>query len=114
MSKRPEPHTQRDLIKPLEGFSQEAEKKIKDFGDYIRGMSPVDGVRCLGFLRKASRDMRDAANSLVATVDAHAQRVRWMKEANRKRRDLKRKRSCSLPFQNSGVECHDECQQRRD
>jgi hypothetical protein len=50
-------------------------------------MSPVDGVGCLGFLKKASRDMRNAANEFAATVEAHAQRVRWMKAAERKRRE---------------------------
>jgi hypothetical protein len=50
-------------------------------------MSPVDGIGCLGYLRKASRDVRDASKDLVAVVDAHAERVRWMKEAKRQDRE---------------------------
>lgn len=87
MNRQPKPHVQRDLIQPLERFYFETVDGMRPFERYINRMSPVDGVGCLGFLRKASRDMRDVANNFVATVDAHAQRVRRMKEANRKTRE---------------------------
>lgn len=87
MSKKPKPHVQRDLVEPLARFSLETIKGLKPFDDYIHSMSPVDSIGCLGFLKRSSRDIRDAANELVATVEAHAQRVRWMREADRKRRE---------------------------
>jgi hypothetical protein len=87
MNRKPKPHVRRDLIQPLERFCRNTVEGMRPFDRYVYFMSPVDGVGCLGFLRKASREMRDAANDFVATVDAHAQRVRWMKGANRKRRE---------------------------
>jgi hypothetical protein len=87
MNRKPKPHVRRLLVKPLERFYREMVKRMRPFDNYVSGMSPFDGVDCLGFLKKASREMRDAANEFVATVDDHAQRVKWMKEANRKRRE---------------------------
>jgi hypothetical protein len=87
MNRKPKPHVRRDLVKPLERFYRRTVEGMRPFDRYISGMSPVDGIGCLGFLKRASYEMRDAANEFVATVDAHAQRVRWMKEANRKRRE---------------------------
>lgn len=87
MSKRVEPHVRRNLITPLEDFSRDAVTRLNAFARHISGMSPVDGIGCLGYLRKASRDMRDASKELVAAVDAHATRVRWMKEAKRQSRE---------------------------
>lgn len=87
MGKRVKQHVRRELVRPLEEFSREAIARFDGFARHIYFMSPADGIGCLGYLRKASRDLRDASKELVATVDAHAQRVRWMKEANRKRRE---------------------------
>lgn len=87
MKRKPKPHVQRDLIRRLERFYRETVDGIRPFDKYISIMSPADGVGCLGFLKKASREMRDAAIEFVDTVDAHAQRVQWMKEAKRKRRE---------------------------
>jgi hypothetical protein len=87
MSKRAKPHVRQNLITPLEEFSRFAVTRLNDFARHISGMSPVDGIGCLGYLRKASRDVRDASKELVAAVDAHATRVRWMKEAKRKSRE---------------------------
>lgn len=87
MNRKPKPHVRRDLVQPLERFYRKMVEGMKPFDTYISGMSPVDGIGCLGFLKRASRDMRDAANDFAATVDAHAQRVLWMKETNRKRRE---------------------------
>jgi hypothetical protein len=87
MSKRVKPHVRQQLVTPLEEFSREAVAQLEGFRRHISGMSPIDGVGCLGYLRKASRDLRDASKELVAAVDEHAQRVRWMKDFNRKNRD---------------------------
>lgn len=87
MNRKPKPHVRDDLVQPLERFYRKTIDGMKPFDRYIGRMSPVDGIGCLGFLKKASREMRDAAIDLVETVDAHAQRVRWMKAANRKRRE---------------------------
>ena len=104
MNRKPKPHVRRNLVEPLERFYRETVEGIKPFDKYITRMSPVDGIGCLGYLKKASRDMRDAAKEFVATVDAHAERVRWMKEAKRKSRErqLKRETAASDPrrFQN--------------
>jgi hypothetical protein len=86
MNRKPKPHVRRGLVKPLERFYRETVEAMRRFDKSVYYMSPVDGIGCLGFLKKASREMRDAANDFVATVDAHAQRVLWMKEANRMRR----------------------------
>jgi hypothetical protein len=86
MNRKLKPHVQRDLIPRLERFYREMVDGIRPFDRYISLMSPVDGIGCLGFLKKASREMRDAANDFVATVDAHAQRVQWMKKAKREER----------------------------
>ena len=87
MNRKPKPHVRRNLVKPLERFYRETVDGMKPFDRYVYFMSPIDGVDCLGFLKKASREMRDAAIDFVDTVDAHAQRVQWMKEAKRKRRE---------------------------
>jgi hypothetical protein len=87
MNRKLKPHVRRLLVKPLERFYRETVDGMKPFDRYVYFMSPIDGVDCLGFLKKAGREMRDAANHFVATVDAHADRVRWMKEENRKRRE---------------------------
>jgi hypothetical protein len=86
MNKRPKPHVRRDLVEPLASFSDATVEGLQAFDNHVSGMSPADGISCLGFLKKASRDMRDAANEFVAAVDAHADRVRWMKKANQKAR----------------------------
>jgi len=86
MGKRVKPHVRRNLITPLEEFSRSAISQIDAFARQIYFMSPVDGIGCLGYLKKASRDLRDASKELVATVDAHAERVRWMWAARRKDR----------------------------
>lgn len=87
MSKRVKPHVKDELITPLEEFIKDAIPRIDAFSKHINFMSPVDGIGCLGYLRKASRDLRDAVKELTATVDFHAGRVRYMKEENRKRRE---------------------------
>jgi hypothetical protein len=87
MSKRAKPHVRQNLITPLEEFSRYAVTRLNGFARHISGMSPVDGIGCLGYLRKASRDVRDASKDLVAVVDAHAERVRWMKEVKRQDRE---------------------------
>lgn len=87
MNRKPKPHIRRDLVQPLERFYREMVEQMRPFDRYVSGMSPFDGIDCLGFLKKASREMHEAANEFVATVDAHAQRVQWMKETNRKRRE---------------------------
>ena len=86
MSKRAKPHVRQHLITPLEEFSP-FRYAAHGFARHISGMSPVDGIGCLGYLRKASRDVRDASKELVAAVDAHAERVRWMKEVKRQDRE---------------------------
>ena len=87
MNRKPKPHVRHNLVRPLEQFYRETVEGIERFDRTIYYMSPSDGIACLGFLKKASREIRDAATELVATVDAHAERVRWMREANRKRRE---------------------------
>jgi hypothetical protein len=87
MNRKPKPHVRRDLVQPLEQFYRKMVEGMRRFDKSVYYMSPVDGIGCLGFLKKASREMRDAANDFVATVDAHAERVQWMKEANRKTRE---------------------------
>jgi hypothetical protein len=87
MNRKPKPHVRRYLVQPLERFYPEMVERMRPFDKYVNDMSPFDGVDCLGFLKKASREIRDAANDFVGTVDAHAERVRWMKEQNRKRRE---------------------------
>lgn len=86
MSKRVKPHVRQNLITPLENFSSDAVTQLNAFARHISGMSPFDGIACLGYLIKASRDVLDASKELVASVDAHSTRVRWMKEAKRKSR----------------------------
>ena len=87
MNRKPKPHVRRELVQPLERFYPKMVEGLGRFDKAVYYMSPVDGIGCLGFLRKASREMRDAANDFVATVDAHAERVRWMKQANHKTRE---------------------------
>jgi hypothetical protein len=87
MNRKPKPHVRHDLVQPLEKFYREMIERMKPFDRYVSGMSPFDGIDCLGFLKKASREMRDAANEFVATVDAHGERVRWMKGVNRQNRE---------------------------
>jgi len=87
MNRKPKPHVRRDLVQPLERFYRKMVEGMKPFDRYISRMSPVDGIGCLGFLKKASREMRDVAIEFVDTVDAHAERVQWMKKAKRNRRE---------------------------
>jgi hypothetical protein len=96
------PHVQRDLLQPLGSFSQETVEGMDAFGDYICGMSPVDGIRCLGFLRKASRDMRDAANSgrhCRCTCGARAVDERSKRQEARAKLKLKTAAFAARPFQ---------------
>ena len=44
MNKRPKPHVRRDLVEPLEKFSEATVKGLEAFDDHMRGMSPIDGI----------------------------------------------------------------------
>jgi hypothetical protein len=83
MNTKPKPHVRRNLMMPLSQFSDEMIDGLRRFEDYVHGMSPSDGVACLDFLRQISRELLDGATNFVTTVDAHAQRIEWMKDADR-------------------------------